>query len=153
MGVINQSDMSLEVLATQLDNAGWNLKSDTEMLTLHTENGIGFTIDLDEEKCFVLFRTCLPVRNDFLASIDYCNDLNFSKFMGKFAIDADNDLRVSYAMPYEKSLLIAQFSRIALRFASLLEHVVSQDKDNLIFDFDKPHQQKIDFPTPTTVLQ
>lgn len=153
MGVINQSDMSLEVLSTQLDNAGWNVKSDAEMLTLHTENGIGFTIDLDEEKCFVVFRTCLPVRNDFLASIDYCNDLNLNKFMGKFAIDGDNDLRVSYAISYEKTLLISQFSRIALRFGSLLEHVVSQDKENSIFDFDKPHQQQIEFPSLTTILQ
>jgi len=154
MGLINQSEMSLNVLATHLDNAGWDVESDEDSICLHSESGIGFHVVLDEKRFFVVFRTFLPVRNDFLASLDFSNDLNMTKFMGCFAIDSDNDLRISYVMSYEKSLIVAQFSRIALRFANLLEHLVAEDRENTrAFDFDKAtKQQRID-SIPPSLLQ
>ena len=153
MSLINQSELNLSVLATHLDNAGWDVMSEADELILHTENGIAFNVFLDFKKVFVIFRTYLPLRDDCLAITDYCNNLNLSLFMGRFSIDSDNDLCVSYVMSYDHCLVLSQFSRIALRFASLLEHVVAQDEERTIFDFNKSKDALINLPTPTLVLQ
>jgi len=156
MGLVNQSEINLSVLANHLDNSGWDVMSDTDELILHTENGIAFNVLIDLKRLFVILRTYLPVRSDFLGSTDYCNQLNINLFMGRFAIDSDNDLRVCYVMSIEKSLELSQFSRIVLRFASLLEHVVLEEKD-LVFDFNKykskPKEALINLPTTTITLQ
>ena len=153
MGLINQSEINLSVLEAHLDNAGWDVMSEADELILRTENGIAFNVFLNSKYLFVIFRTYLPVRDDCLEITEYCNDLNLNLFMGRFAIDSDNDLCVSYVMSYDHCLVLSQFSRIALRFASLLEHVVGQDEKRKIFNFNKSKDALINLPTPTLVLQ
>jgi len=148
LNIINESDVTLDALATHLEASGWDVNlSDKGSLTLHTENGLAFIVRLDSKRKFVILRSSLPVRSDFTDSLDYCNHLNSNVFLASYSID-EQDLDISYPMSYERGLIASQFMRIVIRYASLLEYLVAKDEDKNIFDFNKGSTEEIAIPAP-----
>lgn len=137
--ILNQDEVTLKALADHLDDSGFDVETDSEpdALVFHSERGLGFVIKIDEDRKFIQFKSFFPIRNDFLDSIEFCNSLNFSVFLGKFCIDHDGDLCTAYLMSYERGLITAQFSRIYQRFSSMLDYVLERDVEKTVFDFDK----------------
>lgn len=135
--ILNEDEVTLGSIANQIDDAGLDVTIDEDTLILHTDSGLGFTLSLDTDRKFIVFRTVFPMRNDFLDGHDFCNDLNIHVFMGCFAVDKDSDLLISYAYSYTRGLIVAQLMRVVLRFGSMLDHVVGKDTEKLIFDFSK----------------
>ena len=147
--IINETDVTVETLADHLEASGWSADlSEKGSLTLLTENGLAFKVRIDRKRKFVVLMTSLPIRCDFLDTLDYCNDLNLHVFLGSYSIDSERDLDVSYPMSYERGLIAPQFMRIVIRFASIIEYIVSKDQDKNIFDFNKDSTDITTSPAP-----
>lgn len=113
-----------------------------DVIRLRTEQGIAYRVFLIPERKFIRFATYLPLAKP--APIDQkhalARRLNEDVFLPVFTIDSDEDLAVSYVMPYGGGMVAGNFVSIVNRFASLLEFVVETYGDGLI-----------DFGAPTTV--
>lgn len=148
--VLQEIEVSLHAIAEFLDDTGWDAAPEPDRVVLHTKAGIGFSVRLDSERKFILLATYLPVRKDFEEPLELVNTLNREVFLGCFCIDDDRDLLVSYGVSYERGLILAQFSRIVMRFAGMLEHVVKNfDENDLIFAFGAKDESSSDAPRPS----
>jgi hypothetical protein len=111
-----------------------------DSIRLRTEQGIGYRISLITDRKFVRFATYLPLNK--LASLDQkhalAKRLNEEVFLPVFVVDADEDLTVTYVLPYAHGLFAGNFVAIANRFASLLEFIVEVYNGDGLIDFGSP---------------
>ncbi|TKC89743.1 YbjN domain-containing protein [Trinickia terrae] len=136
-----ETDITIETLDAHLRDSGlvpYNVQPDC--IRLRSENGIGFRVSLDTDRKFVRFATYLPLNRQ--APIEQKHELarrlNDEIFLPVFTIDQDDDLIVTYSMPFTGGLIAETFVSIVNRFASLLEFVVeTYNRDGLI-DFGAP---------------
>lgn len=142
--IFEESEVTIETLDTHLRDSGlvpYDVQPD--VIRLRTENGIGYRVFLIPERKFIRFATYLPLARQ--APIDQKRELarrlNDEVFLPVFTIDSDDDLAISYVMPYGCGLIAGNFVSIVNRFASLLEFVIETYNDGLI-----------DFGAPTTAL-
>ncbi|MFM0474771.1 YbjN domain-containing protein [Paraburkholderia strydomiana] len=136
-----ESDITIETLDAHLRDSGlvpYNVQPDS--IRLRTEQGIGYRISLSTDRKFVRFATYLPVNK--LASLDQkhalAKRLNEEVFLPVFVVDADEDLTVTYVLPYAHGLFAGNFIAIVNRFASLLEFIVETYSGDGLIDFGAP---------------
>lgn len=141
--IFTESEVTIETFDGHLRDSGvvpYDVQPD--VIRLRTENGIAYRVFLIPERKFIRFATYLPLARH--APIDQkqalAQRLNEEVFLPVFTIDPDEDLTVSYVLPYACGLIAGNFISIVNRFASLLEFVVETYGDGLI-----------DFGVPTTV--
>ena len=150
--IFAEQDLSLSVLGDHLEDAGWDVQLEKERLLLHSERGLGFSLWLDIERQFVMLSTYLPIREDFSDRLALANRCNHEVFLGNFYVDGDGDLVVSYAMTFERGLILAQLTRIVLRFGSMLDHVLRRyDPEGSIFDFGEGNSLSEQPSLPSTL--
>lgn len=65
------------------------------------------------------------------------HQLNASIFLAAFNLDEDEDLNVTYLMPYGHGLIAGQFAAIVRRFGSILDYVVQTQNDDGLIDFEE----------------
>lgn len=140
--IFTESDITIDALeAHHIRDSGLvPHKVQPDGIWLRTENGIGYRISIIEDRKFVQFRTFLPVNRQ--APIDQKHDLarrlNEGVFLPVFAIDSDEDLVVTYVLPYTAGLLAGNFIAIVHRFGSMLEYVVQTFNEDGLIDFGEP---------------
>lgn len=133
--MIPENELSLNTLATHLENSGWDVDLREDCLILHTERGLAFSVTPDETRKFIGFCTFLPVRSDFEERLEWVNRLNNEIFMTSFAFVDDRNLRIVYYMSYRGGLILGQFAYITRRYAGLIDLTRrSHDPEGLIFD-------------------
>lgn len=113
--------------------------TDTQ-IRLRTVAGIGYRVTILEERRFIHIGTFLPLdetrsREEKLAFEHRCNA---EIFLPAFCLDDDEDLTVSYVMPYQQGMIAEQFIAMVNRFCSLLEYIVQSFNENGIIDFSAP---------------
>lgn len=146
MRLILEDKVTLRSLVDHLDDSGQTVEAkNDEYIIAHSDKGLGFKIYLDTDRKFIIFRKFFNLKSDFMHGLEFCNALNNEIVVGKFALDPDMDIDVSYHMSYERGIITAQLMRIYLRFASMLDYLVAKDTDNTIFDFNKKS------PTPCMI--
>ncbi|PHH36742.1 hypothetical protein CRX59_08630 [Burkholderia thailandensis] len=111
-----------------------------DVIRLRTEQGIAYRVFLIPDRKFIRFATYLPLARQ--APIDQkhalARRLNEEVFLPVFTIDSDEDLAVSYVMPYGGGMVAGNFVSIVSRFASLLEFVVETYNSDGLIDFGVP---------------
>lgn len=140
--IFEESAVTIETLDAHLRDSGvvpYDVQPD--VIRLRTEQGISYSVFLVPDRKFIRFATYLPLNRQ--APIDQkhalARRLNEGVFLPVFTIDSDEDLAVSYVMPYGGGGLIAgTFVSIVNRFASLLEFVVETYNDDGLIDFGAP---------------
>ncbi|RYF75344.1 MAG: hypothetical protein EOO39_07070 [Cytophagaceae bacterium] len=132
----NTEEVTIENLVTHLAEAGLlTIATDEDKLWFRTENGIAYSITIIDDKKFVRLSTYLPLDRDRPKEdkLTFAHYLNAHVFMPTFCLDNEDDLNVSYLLPYQFGMIAAQFSAMVIRFASLLEFLVrEQNNDGLI---------------------
>jgi len=107
---------------------------------LRTENGIGYRISIIEDRKFIRIGTFVPLNRQ--ASIDQKRELarrlNEGVFLPVFTVDQDEDLTVTYFLPYSHGLIAGNFVSVVNRFGSLLEYVVQTFNEDGLIDFGNP---------------
>lgn len=85
MLILKEEEISLTSIAEHLENAGIDTDSSkSDRLTLHSDQGLGFHLFMDDRK-FIRLRTYLPIREGHLTAMDFSNELNQSVFF-RFSI-------------------------------------------------------------------
>ena len=114
--VFEESDITIETLDAHLRDSGlipYNVRPDS--IRLRTEQGIGYRISLITDRKFVRFATYLPLNK--LTSIDQkhalAKRLNEEVLLPVFVVDADEDLGVTYVLPYAHGLIAGNFVAVA----------------------------------------
>ena len=140
--IFTESDVTIETLDAHLRDSGvvpYDVQQD--VIRLRTENGIAYRVLLIPDRKFVRFATYLPLARQ--APIDQkqalARRLNEDVFLPVFTIDPDEDLSVSYVLPYTGGLVAGSFVSIVNRFASMLEFVVETYNENALIDFGAPN--------------
>ncbi|WP_349606873.1 hypothetical protein [Cupriavidus sp. DF5525] len=112
---------------------------DPDRIELRTEGGLAYCLEVLQDQKFLLLRAYLPLRAD--ASQDekvaYAHGLNGHILLPSFRLDDDDDLGVSYMLPYHHGLIAGQFAAIARRFGAMLDFLVRKQNDDELIDFDK----------------
>ncbi|WP_446327079.1 YbjN domain-containing protein [Burkholderia pseudomallei] len=139
--IFEESAVTIETLDAHLRDSGvvpYDVQPD--VIRLRTEQGIAYRVFLIPDRKFVRFATYLPLARQ--APIDQkhalARRLNEGVFLPVFTIDSDEDLAVSYVMPYGGGMVAGNFVSIVNRFASLLEFVVETYNDDGVIDFGVP---------------
>jgi len=133
-----EDEVSIEVLSKHAGESGFNiLEVENHRIRLRTESGIGYSIALLPEQRFVQLSTYLPLRNDESRSNKLALEhrLNGFIFLPTFSLDTDEDLTVSYVLPYQHGLIAGQFAAIVRRFGSMLDYVVRAQNEEGLIDF------------------
>ncbi|WP_059410590.1 YbjN domain-containing protein [Cupriavidus basilensis] len=140
--VFAESDITVSTLEAHIRDSGLvPHKVQPDGIWLRTESGIGYRISIIEDRKFIRIGTYLPLNRQ--AAIDQKHELarrlNDEVFLPVFTIDQDEDLTVTYVLPYTHGLIAGNFVSVINRFGSLLEYVVQtyNDEDGLI-DFGSP---------------
>ena len=136
--VWNTEEVTIENLAAHLAEAGLlAIATDEDKLWFRTENGIAYSVTILDEKKFVRLSTYLPLDRDRPKEekLTFAHHLNANIFMPVFCLDDEDDLIVSYVLPYQFGMIAAQFSAMVIRFASLLEFLVREQNDDRIIAF------------------
>lgn len=134
----NTEEVTIENLATHLAETGLlAIATDEGKLWFRTENGIAYSVTVLDDKKFVRLSTYLPLdrnrsKDEKLA---FAHHLNANIFMPVFCLDDEDDLNISYVVPYQFGMIAAQFSAVVIRFASLLEFLVREQNDDGIIAF------------------
>ncbi|KUE86585.1 hypothetical protein ASL20_22790 [Cupriavidus necator] len=134
--IFAESEVTLAALEAHIRDSGLvPHKVQPDGIWLRTENGIGYRVSIIEDRKFIRIGTYLPLRRQ--ASIEEKRELarrlNDEVFLPVFTMDQDEDLTVSYVLPYEHGLIAGNFVSVVNRFGSLLEYVVhSYNNDGLI---------------------
>lgn len=134
----NTEEVTMENLAVHLTEAEMvTIATDENKLWYRTENGIAFSVTILDDKKFVRLSTYLPLDRDRPKEekLAFAHHLNANIFLPVFCLDDEEDLNVSYLLPYQFGMIAAQFSAIVTRFASLLEFLVREQNDGGIIDF------------------
>jgi hypothetical protein len=131
-------DVTIGNLGTHLTEAGLvAIATDEDRLWYRTEHGIAYSVAILDEKKFVRLSTYLPLNHDRPKEdkLTFAHDLNSNIFMPTFCLDDEDDLIISYVLPYQFGFIAAQLSSMVLRFASLLEFLVREQNDDAIIAF------------------
>jgi hypothetical protein len=134
----NADDVTIVNFAIHLTEAGLvAIATDADKLWFRTENGIAYSVTILDDKKFVRLSTFLPLDRDRPKEdkLTFTHHLNANIFMPVFCLDDEDDLNVSYALPYQFGMIAAQFSAMVIRFASLLEFLVREQNDDGIIAF------------------
>jgi hypothetical protein len=134
----NTEEVTIDNLATHLTEAGLlAIATDEDKLWYRTEHGIAYSVSILDEKKFVRLSTYLPLDSDRPKEekLAFAHHLNANIFMPTFCLDDEDDLIVSYVVPYQFGLIAAQLSAMVIRFASLLEFLVREQNDDEIIAF------------------
>ena len=134
----NTEEVTIESLAAHLKEAGLvAIATDEDKLWYRTENGIAYSVAVLDDKKFVRLSTYLPLRRDRpkQEKLTFAHHSNSNIFMPTFCLDDEDDLNVSYVLPYQFGMIAAQFSAMVIRFASLLEFLVREQNDDGIIAF------------------
>lgn len=137
-----ESDITIENLDTHLRDSGLvSYKVQPDGISLRTENGIGYRISIITDRKFIRFSTYLPLNRQ--APINQKHEvakrLNEEVFLPVFTVDADEDLTVTYVMPYAHGMIAGNFVVIVNRFASLLDFIVQTYESDGLIDFGVPN--------------
>jgi len=136
--VFAESDMTIDTLAAHIRDSGLvPHEVQPDGIWLRTENGIGYRIALVTDKTFVRIGTYLPLRRDVSVEDkrELARRLNEEVFMPVFTLDQDEDLIVSYVLPYSQGLIAGNFIYVVNRFGSMLEYVVQTFNGDALIDF------------------
>lgn len=133
--IFAESDITIDALEAHIRDSGLvPHEVHPDGIWLRSPQGLGFRISIIEERKFVQFRTFLPLNRQ--APIDQKHELarrlNEGVFLPVFTIDQDEDLTVTYVLPYAHGLIAGNFVSVVSRFGSLLEYVVQSYGDGLI---------------------
>lgn len=136
--ILNQDEVTLTNLASHLEDSGIIPTAITEdAIWLRTVAGIAYRVSILDDKKFLCIGTYLPLgkeRSDE-DKREFERRMNADIFLPVFSLDADDDLTVSYLMPYLHGIIAGQFTAMVTRFASLLDYIVSEHNENGIIDF------------------
>lgn len=135
----NTEEVTIGNLANHLAEAGLaTIATDEDKLWFRTENGIAYSVIILADKRFVRLSTYLPLDRDRSndEKLVFAHHLNANIFMPVFCLDDEDDLNVSYVLPYQFGLIAAQFCAMVIRFASLLEFLVREQNEDGIIDFN-----------------
>lgn len=136
--ILKEADVVLQGLAEHLEESGWDVDLQPNRLVLHTQRGVGLAVSIDSERQFISLFSHFPLHRGYDEWPELVNTLNSSVFLAGFHVDDDGDLIVSYAMSYERGLILAQFARIVRRFGSLLHHVLDNYGNDQVFALGRP---------------
>jgi hypothetical protein len=139
--IFAESDVTIDILDAHIRDSGLvPYKVQPERISLRTDKGIGYSISLVTDQKFIRFSTYLPLNR--LASIDQkqglTRQLNEEVFLPVFTLDHDEDLTVTYVLPYTHGLIAGNLVSVVNRFASLLEFIVRTYNDDGLIDFGAP---------------
>ena len=132
--MIPENEVNLSTLATHLENSGWDVSLKDNFLFLRSEQGLAFSVSLEDDRKFVGLCTYLPLRRSFEDRLELVNTLNAKIFMASFSLVDEDNVRIVYYMSYSRGLILPQFARIVRRFAGLIDCVrCDYDPDGLVF--------------------
>lgn len=139
--IFAESDITIPTLEAHIRDSGMvPHKVQPDGIWLRTENGIGYRVSIIEDRNFIRIGTYLPLNRQ--ASIDQKHELarrlNEGVFLPVFTVDNDEDLTVTYVLPYTHGLIAGNFISVVNRFGSLLEYVVQTCNEDGLFDFGSP---------------
>jgi hypothetical protein len=150
----NEEQITLENLAAHLRDSGVIPTAVAEDgIWLHTPSGTAYRVSILEDKKFVRIGTYLPLDQSRTIEdkLAFEHQLNSTIFMASVSIDDDEDLTVSYVLPYQCGLIAGQLIAIVNRFSSLLEYIVQSRNSDGIIRFSSS-QSEDNSDTPTVVL-
>lgn len=152
--IIQEADVTIHTIAAHLQSCGLVSTSiEGNEIWYRTEGGIGYCVTILEDKKFIRLGTFLPLsktqnRNQ---KLKFEHRLNQEVFLPVFALDADDDMTVTYVIPFTHGLIADQFAAMVERFASLLRFIVKSYNDDGIIDFGfSPEAGVPDESVPTT---
>lgn len=140
--IFTESEVTIETLDAHLRDSGllpYNVQPD--LIRLRTGNGFGYSISLVADRKFVRFSTYLPLNRQAPINQKHAlaKRLNEEVFLPVFRVDAEEDLRAAYVLPYTHGLIAGNFVAVVNRFASVLEFVVETYNDDGLIDFGAPN--------------
>ncbi|CAB3797490.1 YbjN domain-containing protein [Pararobbsia alpina] len=138
--VWKEEEVSIEVLSEHLSNSGFVVQGvEDNQISLRTGAGIGYSVTLHDSPQFIRLSTYLPLRSDepTAKKRELEHRLNASIFLATFTLDDDEDVTVTYVMPYGHGLIAGQFAAIVQRFGSLLDFVVHTQNESGLIDFEE----------------
>jgi hypothetical protein len=133
-----QDDITSGNITSHLKDSGFiPMAIDKRGIWLHTITGIAYCISILEDEKFIRFWTFLPLdRNGSRESkLALEHRLNAEIFLPVFSLESDDNLSVSYLMPYQMGLIAGQFMAIVNRFSRLLDVIVESYDENQMIDF------------------
>ena len=137
--IFQEDEVSTANLVEHFTDSGWiptNVRE--EKIWFHTSTGIAFSVSVIDAKKFVRIGTYLPLdrKQPRQAKLDFEHRLNTDIFLPTFRLDDEDDLVITYFLPYEFGLIAGQLIAITNRFASMFNFIVeTADHDDLI-DFN-----------------
>ncbi|SAL16443.1 hypothetical protein AWB64_00980 [Caballeronia sordidicola] len=146
MLVWTEDQITLELLSDRLTDSGLSIVSvDENRIGLKSESGIWYSVSVVDDPKFIRLWSFLPLRNEEskASKVHLEHLLNGKIFLPVFSLDADEDLTVSYAMPYAQGLIAGQFAAIVQRFGSMLQYVVQSHNESGLIDFNKRSTQEV----------
>ncbi|MGF6644282.1 hypothetical protein [Paraburkholderia sp. GAS82] len=146
MLVWTEDQITLELLSDHLTDSGLSIVSvDENRIGLKSESGIWYSVSMIVDPKFIRLWSFLPLRNEEskVSKVDLEHLLNGKIFLPVFSLDADEDLTVSYVMPYAQGLIAGQFAAIVQRFGSMLQYVVQSHYESGLIDFNKSSTQEV----------
>jgi len=139
--IFAESDITIDTLEAHIRDSGMvPHKVQPDGIWLRTENVIGYRISIIEDRKFIRIGTYLPLNRE--SPIDQKHELarrlNDEVFLPVFTIDQDEDLTVTYVLPYTHGLIAGNFVSVVNRFGSLLEYVVQTFNGDGLIAFGTP---------------
>jgi hypothetical protein len=146
MLVWTEDQITLDLLSDHLADSGVSIVSvDESRIDLKSESGIWYSVSIVDDPKFIRLWSFLPLRSEEskASKVDLEHLLNGKIFLPVFSLDADEDLTVSYVMPYAQGLIAGQFAAIVQRFGSMLQYVVQSNNESGLIDFNKRSTQEV----------
>jgi hypothetical protein len=146
MLVWTEDQITLDLLSDHLADSGVSIVSvDENRIDLKSESGIWYSVSIVDDPKFIRLWSFLPLRSEEskASKVDLEHLLNGKIFLPVFSLDADEDLTVSYVMPYAQGLIAGQFAAIVQRFGSMLQYVVQSNNESGLIDFNKRSTQEV----------
>lgn len=140
--LISENDVTLEILTEKLEDSGWCVRLHTDRLIIRSEDGLKIFIRIDSQRHFLHLGAVLAIDKNYGEALDLVNRMNNDLFLGRCALDTDNDLIIDYQMLYERGLMLAQLTRMLKRFSSLVDYVVVHyDENGEVFPFKRSSEE------------
>jgi hypothetical protein len=154
--ILAEEDVTLDNITVHLKDSGLvPVATDAAGIWLRIASGVAYCIAILDDKKFIRIWTFLPLDRDQPRDmkLDLEHQLNAEIYLPVFSLDHDDDLNVSYLMPYEQGLIAGQFVAIVNRFGSVLDYIVEFRNENGLIKFDRGNaaseDDQMDFDTTT----
>lgn len=141
MRILKEDRVNLLTLVNFLQEAGCEVSLtepfNKELAKFTTPEGfLGFfSVSSEEARLkFITFTIRFPLGTD-KDNLDLINTLNNTIILGKFCIEDNNKLCISYELPYSKGLILAQFAQTLAQFGWLADSI--RRDYNAYFSTDK----------------